>query len=297
MSEYKCNFVIAGIGKSGTSSLHSYLDAHPEICMSSTKEPHYFSIDAEWKKGPNFHNRLFSDSKPRAIAFGESSTTYSSSEIAMKRIKSSIDNPRVIVVLRDPVERVISHYRWVCALGLEDRPFLQAIEESGYDFDPNLSVQGRCYMSYLEFSIYSKWIPKLQEIFGSDNVLILRADDLKDKPALVVNACCSFLGVSKFVWDLPAEQNKTEDVLINFQYPAVALIRTGIPSPVRRLIKSIAPTLVKLLNKMSMRTRKMVLPKITDEERNKVAIILSKELEYYMAVPHVSQLQVSVGEK
>jgi hypothetical protein len=92
MSTLKCNLILAGVGKSGTSSLHAYLDAHPEICMSSAKEPHFFSIDSQWEKGAMFHNDLFLAAKPQATIFDESSTTYFISSSAMERIKQSLDN-------------------------------------------------------------------------------------------------------------------------------------------------------------------------------------------------------------
>lgn len=291
MNEYKCNLIIAGVGKSGTTSLHSYLDTHPDICMSEPKEPHYFSIDAEWKRGAGYHNGLF-QKKPSATIFGESSTTYFSSETAMRRIESVLDNPKVIIVLRDPVGRVISHYRWVCSLGLEKRPFLQAIDESGYDFDPNVSVEGRCYMSYLEFSLYSKWVPLLQEVFGTENVLILRSDDLKDHPKLVVDKCCEFLGVEKMSLVLPEEQNRTEDIVIgsqrSSQYPLLAKLRVGIPTPVRHFVKRLAPKMVELINKLSIRTHKVTLPTVSKKEASVVATILENEIRYFSTVPRIS---------
>jgi hypothetical protein len=288
MSEYKCNLIIAGVGKSGTSSLHSYLETHPKICMSDPKEPHFFSIDAVWKSGVSYHNGLF-PGKAGATVFGESSTTYFSSEIAMRRIKNELHNPKVIVVLRDPVGRVISHYRWVYSLGLEKRPFLQAIKESGYDFDPNVSIEGRCYMSYLEFSLYSKWVPKLQEVFGAENLLILRADDLKDHPDLVVDRCCEFLGVEKVDRILPAEQNRTEDIVIRSQYPLLASLRMGIPAPARHLAKRLVPKLVELINRLSIRTRKVMLPTISEVEKKIVADILAEEIKYFSSVPRIGR--------
>lgn len=286
VNEYKCNLIIAGVGKSGTSSLHSYLEAHPNFCMSEPKEPHYFSIDAEWKRGAKYHNGLFQE-KPSATIFGESSTTYFSSETAMRRIKCVLGNPKIIIVLRDPVGRVISHYRWVCSLGLEKRPFLQAINESGYNFDPNVSIEGRCYMSYLEFSLYSKWVPKLQEIFGIENVLILRTDDLKSHPKLIVDKCCEFLGVEKMPLVLPEEKNRTEDIVIQSQYSFLAKLRIAIPAPMRRLAKWLAPKLVELINKSSIRTRKVTLPVISKEEMKIVAAILESEIRYFSNVPRI----------
>lgn len=286
-SEYTCNLIIPGVGKSGTSSLHVYLDAHPAICMSSRKEPHFFSIDSRWEKGPLLHNSLFSRSKPEARIFGESSTTYFASEIAIERIKRSLAKPRIVIVLRNPVDRVISHYRWMYALGLETRCFSQAISQSGYGFDPNVPIHGN-YMSYLEFSLYSKWVPRWKDNFGANNVLILRADDLSVAPVSVINHCCSFFGISNFLWDLPDEQNKTEDALAKSENPLSVLIKAYIPSSMKQSMKATAPRLVSIWDRVFIKYRKIVPPRITEEERRIVESILEGESEYFSCVPHAT---------
>ena len=182
MNAHKCNLVLAGFPKCGTSSLHEYLAIHPRISMSKLKEPHYFSIENNWNLGPDFHNSLFeANEKSDAVYFGESSTTYGLSDVALKRIKDQLHEPKIIFIVRDPVERVISHYRWMYALALEERSVLNALEEDGFGFDPNSSIRGN-FKSDLQFSAYSKYIPLWQEEFGEDNVIILFTDELAKKP-------------------------------------------------------------------------------------------------------------------
>ncbi|MEA3642075.1 MAG: hypothetical protein VBE63_19355, partial [Lamprobacter sp.] len=116
-----CNLVVPGFPKSGTSSLHEYLDLHPQINMSRHKESHFFAIEKHWNKGWDYHNSLFNISKDYSY-YGESSTIYCISEKSIERIQSSLKSPKFIFLLRHPVQRVLSHYRWLCALGLERRP-------------------------------------------------------------------------------------------------------------------------------------------------------------------------------
>lgn len=78
----KCNLVVAGFAKCGTTSLHKYLDLHPRICMSSRKEPHYFSLKAAYAKGSGWYDSLFDHSTAESTLFGESSTSYSTWEPA-----------------------------------------------------------------------------------------------------------------------------------------------------------------------------------------------------------------------
>src|SRR5438552_8228830 len=99
----KCNLIVPGFGKSGTTSLHEYLALHADICMSDPKEPHFFARTIAWQRGVEWHNSLFRDGgKPRRW-YGESSTTYSIWEPALERIKKCLHQPRVIVILGHPV--------------------------------------------------------------------------------------------------------------------------------------------------------------------------------------------------
>lgn len=288
MSTYKCNLVVAGVGKGGTSSLHSCLDAHPKICMSSTKEPQYFSMDSQWNKGSGFHNSLFTSAKPNVKFYGESSTSYFASETAMKRIKNELKNPNIIFLLRDPVERTISHYRWMYALGLEKRGLIKAVTESGFGFEPNSSVNGSwCYTSYLEFSRYSKWVPMWQDLFGSENVLIIRSDDFKMKQDLVIRSCYCFLGVEDFFMEFREEINKTEDITITSQHRAVVKLKSIIPNQIKEFVKSNYPVIVKLSNCVTLKISRIPPPKISENEKLYLKELLSVELDYYSKLPHI----------
>ena len=78
--------------------------------MSKVKEPHYFSVENNWKLGSDFHNSLFESAGKNDVAYyGESSTTYCVSEVALKRIHEQLVETKIIFIVRDPVERVVSH--------------------------------------------------------------------------------------------------------------------------------------------------------------------------------------------
>ncbi len=167
-SEYLCNLIVPGAAKSGTSTLHDALNQHPEICMSDSKEPHYFCRFERNTKGPKHHNSLFSQVGGESV-FGESSTSYMPWPDAIERISKDLENPKIIIVLRDPISRTFSHWRWRVKLGLEKRSLLQAIKLDGYGYDPE-KPDGYGYMAYLQFSNYSKYCPLWIEKFGKENV-------------------------------------------------------------------------------------------------------------------------------
>lgn len=280
IKNHKCNLVLAGFAKSGSSSLHSYLDLHPRIVMSNVKEPHYFSVEKKWKLGYRYHNSLFESAvKKEAVYYGESSTTYSISEMAMQRIGSQLHNPKILFIVRDPVERVVSHYRWLCALGLERRPILEAIEENGFDFDPNDSFQGN-FKSYLQFSSYSQYIPQWKEMFGENNVLVLLSTELKKNPVNVLTQCFDFLKLNPVPIDIEIMENQTVNSAPLAVHPIFKSIADRIPVSVKNNLAQFE--LVNNLWKKTTRSKMdVIIPNITSIEMASIARLLQNEIEYY----------------
>lgn len=137
------NLFIPRAGKSGTSSLHGYLNLHPMVCTFSVKEPLYFAIENRYKNGCELHNGIFSDCREKLLYYGESSTTYSLWKPALKRIKRDLESPKIILLMRKPVERLLSHYNWLWALGLEKRSLIETVQvEEKKGFHPDKSLRG-----------------------------------------------------------------------------------------------------------------------------------------------------------
>lgn len=234
MKNYICNLVIPGAGKSGTSSLHDLLDQHPEINMSKPKEPQHFSFDDLYDGGAEAHNSLFKfDATYRY--YGESSQCYMIHPIAMKRIKEHLSSPKVILLLRDPVERLWSQYRWNYRLTVERAPLMQALEkrgdDTGYSYDSIVKMY-REHGGYFAFSRYSYWIPLWRETFGKDNVLILKTKNLKTDPGSVMGKCFAFLDIAPFDIQDRARRNETSKTI---RLPSLPLVRMErrLPSIIR----------------------------------------------------------------
>lgn len=191
---FLCNLIIPGAAKSGTTALHDTLDLHPKIQMSSSKEPHFFCRSDQFVRGSAYHNALFASHESKVEVFGESSTGYMIWPQAIDRIKRSLDRPKIILVLRDPVGRAISHYRWRFRLGLEKRDFLTALREDGYGYDPDRPDEFG-YMAYLQFSQYATYCPMWLEAFGQENCLLISSRSLKSDFAGTAGRIAEFLGL------------------------------------------------------------------------------------------------------
>jgi len=104
------NLIVIGAAKCGTTSLHEYLDDHPEISMSHEKELHFFVDRKNWDRGLQWYEAQFDASAP---VRGESSPGYSAYPLyrgVAERMARTIPHARLVYLVRDPVERVVSHY-------------------------------------------------------------------------------------------------------------------------------------------------------------------------------------------
>jgi hypothetical protein len=130
------NLFVVGVPKAGTSTLHAHLHSHPEIYMAPVKEPHYFARHHTLPGLEPFVSRVDDEDDylrpfegaPEAV-IGESSTSYFADQDAPHRIADAVPDAKVVVVLRDPVQRAYSHYRNHAREGVEGRSFQTAVEE------------------------------------------------------------------------------------------------------------------------------------------------------------------------
>ena len=109
------NLIVIGAQKCGTSSLHNYLAAHPQIAMSRVKEINFFNEETRWAYGTEWYARHFEPGEVR----GESSPAYAflpESEGTAERMHEVVPNARLIYIVRDPVERIRSNYLHMRAL-------------------------------------------------------------------------------------------------------------------------------------------------------------------------------------
>lgn len=119
------DFLIIGAGKSGTTSLAAYLDAHPGVFMAHGKELRFF--DRYYDRGAEWYAAQFESAGTRRA--GEASPTYLVDDKAPLRIAELLPGVPKIVLLRDPVECAYSHWRNAHARGLDPRPFEQAVDD------------------------------------------------------------------------------------------------------------------------------------------------------------------------
>ena len=103
------NLIVIGAAKCGTTSLHEYLDLHPEVAMSREKELDFFVEEKHWGRGVEWYAAQFEDAPVR----GESSpsyTAYPRYRGVPERIRRVVPDAKLVYLVRDPVERIVSHF-------------------------------------------------------------------------------------------------------------------------------------------------------------------------------------------
>lgn len=177
------DFLIVGAMKSGTSSLYQWLAAEPEFVLPAVKEPHFFSRDEVWRRGPDWYRGLFSDEP--GLVVGEASTSYTNPDRnheAARRAASVVPDARLIYVLRQPVERLRSHYRHQVWRGQERRSLLEVLS------DPENPLVRR--------SCYHACIAPFLDAFPREQLCIVRFEDLVSADAPAWPVVLEHLGVA-----------------------------------------------------------------------------------------------------
>jgi len=188
------NFFIVGAPRAGTTSLYSYLKATPGIYMSTIKEPRFFHHNLPESNLSIMHDEkkylgLFQNVKDEK-AIGEASPTYLQDPDSPLLIHKIIPYAKIIIILRDPVERAFSHYLLSKMQGTEKKSFHEVVTIS---IDKRKSGTNE-YSSYLDPGLYTKQVKRYEDIFGT-NVKILIFEEFIKNNKEKMKEILDFLGV------------------------------------------------------------------------------------------------------
>ena len=185
---------IVGAPKSGTTSLHYYLNQHPEILMSSLKEPDYFSHQEILSQGlyyqkylvdtiQKYHN-LFNGEKEAKI-FGDSSVSYLFYPEVPKRIKEYNSQSKIIIMLRNPIDRAFSHYLMDFRLGFVSSRFEDVFKKK----------EGLQFQQYFLLGNYYLQVKRYIDEFRKENVHIIWYSDFQKDSVKEIQKVFKFIDV------------------------------------------------------------------------------------------------------
>lgn len=298
------NFIIVGAPKCGTTSLYHYLNQHPQIFMSPNKEPGFFAYEGKkpihsgpgdryaWTAKKSIVNlksyqALFEDSGS-SIARGEATTMYLYLKEAPVRIHKYLPNAKIIMVLRDPIERAFSHYLQVRR---DNREWIRDFSEALKLEDKRIEKNFAPAWHYRHVSLYSTQVQRYLKYFSNEQIRIYLYDDFIETPQKVIQDIFDFLGVdSKWQPDMSNQHNTMGNIpkcrLLNrFLYypnPLKSALRLSIPPAIRKdFMTQISRRNVIELPTLDKNLRKEVLPLFL-EDISKLQTLIHRDLSHWL---------------
>ncbi len=212
----RLDFIIAGTQKGGTSALHYHLDQHPNITMAHSEEAHmidhprrHFFDDEERFAGEVSYEILHEGIrlKRQSLIVGSCTPIYTYWKPAMERIRNYHSGIKLIVLLRNPIDRAFSHWNMYRERKQESLGFLEAIAEEKNRIREALPFQPR-RTSYLDRGFYCEQIERVFRFFPREQVRVIKFEEFREKTPEVVNETFAFLGVKPLTKVKNREQNR-----------------------------------------------------------------------------------------
>ncbi len=207
----KPNLFIVGQPKSGTTALHQFLGQHPEIFMSSIKEPHFFCSDFHLESDRFYGKRRFFDFRSesaylqlfartdKAKIVGESSTNYLYSQVAAEKIHNFNADAKIIIILREPAKYLYSLHSHYVKFTEENEPdFLTALAleaERKQEKYPSPRVTSPSYLYYDQRVKYYQQVKRYCDRFKPEQIKIIVFEEFKSENERVYREILEFLGV------------------------------------------------------------------------------------------------------
>jgi hypothetical protein len=247
------NFIIAGAQKGGTTSLYNYLTEHPSIISARRKEVKFF--DEQYEKGISWYRSNFPTSiqkfyieqvRRQSFVTGEASPEYLLYPHTPKKIAKLVPHAKLIILLRNPVERAYSQYRHNVRLGFETLSFEEAIEQEEErtcaarekalriaDFH-DLRYQRAAYKGR---GMYAEQLERWMSIFPREQFLIIRSEDFFAEPAKIYKQTLAFLNVPVFEPETLKKEYKQHNKAGDAEKTAAKMA----PTTRKRLMEYFAP--------------------------------------------------------
>jgi hypothetical protein len=260
------NFFLAGAPKAGTTALYNYLGQHPDIYMSPVKEPNFFAEELRLEnfsdhfrelaearvpaRGPipewEDYVKLFQGAKDEK-AIGEASVSYFWSKAAPRAISTQMVSAKILVILRNPVERAVSQFSHMSSFAEIPLSVSKYLDRAMESRDTRIGEYYPC----LNYGLYGEQLKRYRSFFDPDRIQIHLYEDFRREPQRVLREIFGFLGVDpEFVPDLSVRH--MESAVPRSYFLKNALERTGIREALRG---KLPPEVRRYVRKATLRPR------------------------------------------
>ncbi len=206
MKKDSLNFFVIGAAKAGTTTVFERLNARSDVYLSPLKEPNYYSTDIDTSKfsseflantrldlsdyfsetplpklqvgfirDASSYASLFAPAPPEAILVGECSTSYLFSQSAPAALAKEHPNARILIMLRNPIDRLYSHYMMARKYGFTSLPLREAVEKDLAHPSPGWGASEL----FVQLGLYSQQISRWRAHFSDSQILIMLTEDLR----------------------------------------------------------------------------------------------------------------------
>ncbi len=226
------DFIVIGAMKSGTTTLYNWLAAQPDFTLPTVKEPNFFSEVGSWKRGPSAYARLFAN-VPEGHLTGEASVSCTDPQrarMAAERIAQTVPEVRLVYLVRDPIERLRSHYRHEVQRGRESRSLGEA-----------LRVRDNPYLGH---SLYYSCLEPYLERFPAGQICVVKFEDLVADPAPGWSTVLRHVGAadrprSSGAHNITSEKRQYTQVMLTLWQSGLWRPLARLPQPLRRIGKAL----------------------------------------------------------
>jgi hypothetical protein len=189
----RLDFILAGAQKSGTTALHYFLRKHPDITMGDQQEIHFFDNDAMFVTEPDYGqlHKHYPPVAPSTIA-GDCTPSYLYYEPAAERIHKYNPKIKLLILLRNPVDRAFAHWNMQRFRGREPLDFFDAVREEQTRIAGAPPSEARRF-AYIDRGFYGRQLARLFKLFPRDQVNVVKFEDFTGRQRETLASICSFL--------------------------------------------------------------------------------------------------------
>jgi hypothetical protein len=190
----RLDFILAGAQKSGTTALHYFLSKHPDITMGDQQEIHFFDNDALFASHEDYEqlHKHYPLLAPSTIA-GDCTPSYIYHEPAAERIWKYNSRIKLLILLRNPVERAFAHWNMQRFKGREPLDFFDAVREEQTRIAGAPPVEARRF-AYVDRGFYARQLARLFKFFPREQVKVVKFEEFRENQRETLASILSFLG-------------------------------------------------------------------------------------------------------
>jgi len=192
----RLDFIVPGAQKSGTTALHYFLKKHPQIALPDRQEMHFFDDEAIFSQQPVAYGLLHRHFRPiaRSAMTGEVTPSYLYWKPAMERIATYNPRIKLVILLRNPIDRAFAQWNMKRFKNREALDFLDALKEEPRRLADLPPIEARRF-AYRDRGHYSEQLERVFQFFPSEQVKIVKFENFRDRKQESLAEIFQFLGV------------------------------------------------------------------------------------------------------